>query len=165
MIKALAQRELARYFRTRTSVGWKTQAEAIPHLSPQSRAVADGAVEGSLQGGLVPLVYSFPNGKIDWHFNATDHTPGEAHNDEWQWQLNRMSFWSDLAVAYRATGDERYAEAFVQELRSWIVQCPVPDQHRQWSRIVMENDRGRDSLRRLLDRRLLCLSRFPGNER
>jgi Heparinase II/III N-terminus/Heparinase II/III-like protein len=126
--KALAQRELARYFRTRTSVGWKTQAEAIPHLSPQSRAVADGAVAGSLQGGLVPQIYSFPNGKIDWHFNATDHKPGEAHNDEWQWQLNRMSFWSDLAVAYRATGDEQYAEAFVQELRSWIAQCPVPAQ-------------------------------------
>ena len=126
--KALAQRELARYFRTRISVGWRTQAEAIPHLSPQSRAVADGAVAGSLQGGLVPQIYSFPNGKIDWHFNATDYKAGEAHNDEWQWQLNRMSFWSDLAVAYRATGDERYAEAFVQELRSWIAQCPVPAQ-------------------------------------
>ena len=125
--QALAKRELAQYFRKRTSVGWKTQAEAIPQQSPQSRAVADGAVEGRLQGGLVPLVYSFPDGKIDWHFNATDHKPGEAHNDEWQWQLNRMSFWADLAVAYRVTGDERYAEAFVEELRSWIVQCPVPD--------------------------------------
>jgi len=126
--KSLAQRELAQYFRARTSVGWKTGAAAFPHLSPQSRAIADGAVEGRLQGGLVPLVYSFPDGKIDWHFNATDHIQGEAHNNEWQWQLNRMSFWSDLAVAYRSTGDERYAQAFVQELRSWIVQCPVPDQ-------------------------------------
>jgi len=50
----------------------------------------------------------------------------QARNDEWQWQLNRMSFWSDLATAYRATGDERYANAFVQELRTWIEQCPVP---------------------------------------
>jgi hypothetical protein len=124
--KALAQKELAQYFRKRTTVGWKT--DAIPHLSPQNRAVADAAVQGRLQGGMVPLVYSFPNGEIDWHFNATYHTPGQARNEEWQWQLNRMSFWSDLAIAYRVTGDKRYAEAFVQELRSWIVQCPVPGQ-------------------------------------
>jgi hypothetical protein len=125
--KALAQRELARYFRTRTSVGWKPQTDGSSRISPHSQAVADAAVEGKLEGGMVPLAYAFPNRNIDWHFNATYHTPGQAHNDEWQWQLNRMSFWSDLAVAYRVTGDQRYAEAFVQELRSWIVQCPVPD--------------------------------------
>jgi Heparinase II/III N-terminus/Heparinase II/III-like protein len=125
--KALAQTLLAQYFRKRMSVGWRAESAAIPHLSPASRAIADGAVNGRLQGGMVTLAYSFPNGKIDWHFNATDHTPNETHNDEWQWQLNRMSFWSDLAGAYRQTGDERYSEAFVQELHSWIEQCPVPD--------------------------------------
>jgi len=124
--KPLAQKELANYFRTRSSVGWKSDVVGIPRLSPQSRAIADGAVQGKLQGGQVPLTYSFPDGHIDWHYNATFHTAGQAHNDEWQWQLNRMSFWSDLAAAYRATGDERYATAFVQELRSWIAQCPVP---------------------------------------
>ena len=39
-----------------------------------------------------------------------------------------------MAAAYRATGDPRYAGAFVQELRSWIEQCPVPDH--------MDNDPG-----------------------
>jgi hypothetical protein len=124
---ALAQRELAEYFRYRTSVGWNTETAQTPTLSPESRAIADAAVKGKLQGGMVPLVYSFPNGKIDWHFNATYHVPGQSPNEEWQWQLNRMSSWIDLAVAYRATGNESYAEAFVQELRSWVAQCPVPD--------------------------------------
>src|SRR5580698_5074514 len=92
--RGLAQTLLAQYFRKRSSVGWKTESAAIQHLSAASRAIADGAVDGRLQGGLVTLVYSFPDGKIDWHFNATDHAPNTAHNDEWQWQLNRMSFWS-----------------------------------------------------------------------
>ncbi len=122
-----AQRELVRYFRTRSSVGWNTEYGNHPPLSPDNVEVADAAVQGRFRGGLVPLVYRFPNGNIDWHFNATYYVPGQAPNDEWQWQLNRMSFWSDLAVAYRATGDERYARAFVQELRSWIAQCPVPN--------------------------------------
>ena len=124
---ALAERELAQYFRTRTAVGWRTQTADAPSLSSQSRAIADAAVEGKLQGGYIPLVYSFPHGNIDWHFNPTYRTPGQAPNNEWQWQLNRMYFWSDMAAAYRATGDPRYAEVFVQELRSWIEQCPVPD--------------------------------------
>lgn len=122
-----AQRELALYFRMRASVAWKPDAGNGPPLSSQSRNTADAVVNGKLQGGLIPLVYSFPNGEIDWHLNATDRIPGQAHNNEWQWQLNRMSFWSDLSNAYRATGDERYARAFVQELRTWIAQCPVPD--------------------------------------
>ena len=63
------------YFRTRTAVGWRSQTADAPPLSPQSRAIADAAVEGKLQGGYTPLVYSFPHGNIDWHFNPTYHTP------------------------------------------------------------------------------------------
>jgi hypothetical protein len=122
-----AQKKLAEYFRMRTSVHWKADSTDMPTLSSKSQMIADAAVEGKLQGGLVPLVYAFPQGDIDWHFNLTFHKLGQVPNNEWQWQLNRMSFWSDLAAAYSATRDERYAEAFVQELRSWIAQSPVPD--------------------------------------
>jgi hypothetical protein len=123
----LAVSELARYYRTRSEVSWQSEVSHLDHLSPLSRAVVTAAVEGKFQGGEVPPLYSFPNGNIDWHFNATYHVQGQAPNNEWQWQLNRMSFWNDLSIAYRTNGDERYAQVFVQELRSWIAQCPVPD--------------------------------------
>jgi hypothetical protein len=123
---SLAEKELAHYFRTRTSVGWESDVATSNHLSPLSQLRVVNALKGAFQGGPPP-VYSFPNGRIDWHFNATNNVAGQTPNNEWQWQLNRMSFWSDLSIAYRTTGDERYAAVFVQGLRSWIQQCPPPD--------------------------------------
>lgn len=60
------------------------------------------------------------------HYNATDHVPNTAHNNEWLWQLNRMSWWGTLGDAYAATGDERYAQAWVRQFRSWVQQNPPP---------------------------------------
>jgi hypothetical protein len=124
-----AEKALAVYFRSRNSVRWGSDAEPDePAASKQhDRAVADDAVAGKLQGGGNPLSYAFPNGEIDWHYNATYHEPGMAPDDEWQWQLNRMSFWENLGRAYKSTHDERYAQALVREMRSWVAQCPVPD--------------------------------------
>ncbi|PAW80109.1 MAG: hypothetical protein B9S32_01895 [Verrucomicrobia bacterium Tous-C9LFEB] len=126
---AASEKEFAAYLRRRTSVQWGKATDGSPAsaISPERQKRADDAAEGRVQGGLVPLVYAFPEGKIDWHFNATEKVPGQTLNYEWQWQLNRMSFWPDLAAAYRVTGDEKYARAFSQQLRSWIAQCPVPD--------------------------------------
>jgi hypothetical protein len=126
---ARAEKALATYFRTRTSVTWGPDREAdeSPASAQQDRTIADHAVAGKLQGGGNPLESSFADGKLDWHFNATYHTPGMAPDDEWQWQLNRMAYWDNLGRVYKATGDERYARAFVLEMRSWVAQCPVPD--------------------------------------
>jgi hypothetical protein len=120
----LASHDFSTYLRARKGLIWR--AKNTPPAK-YNRAVADAAVQGKVQGGLVPLVYAFPGGKVDWHYNATNHTQGQAPNDEWQWQLNRMEFWNDMAGAYAATGDERYPKAFVNQLRSWAKQCPVPD--------------------------------------
>ena len=123
---ASTEKDLAQYFRTRTSVGWQSDAVLSNHLSPLSRQIVGNALNGAFQGGSVPPLQSFPDGQIDWHFNATTGSSSQAPNYEWQWQLNRMSFWSDLSIAYRTTGDERYAAVFQKELRSWIQQCPAP---------------------------------------
>lgn len=56
--------------------------------------------------------------KIDW---TVDHS--YDHYDEWVWQLNIHYCWVNLADAYWATGDEKYAKAFVRQLNSWIDQC------------------------------------------
>lgn len=50
----------------------------------------------------------------------TEKTP--PFNPEWTWQLNRMSFWEDLAKAYLATRNEKYAQAFADQLRDWLDQ-------------------------------------------
>ncbi|MBR7105190.1 MAG: alginate lyase family protein [Lentisphaeria bacterium] len=69
--------------------------------------------------------YTFPNKKIDWHFNMTAGIPGML-DDEWQWQLNRMHWFNDMAGMYLKTKDPAYPATFVRQLRSWAVSCPMP---------------------------------------
>ncbi|MBR4517949.1 MAG: alginate lyase family protein [Victivallales bacterium] len=59
--------------------------------------------------------------RIEWSFNPTEH-----NYHEWTWGLSRHVFWQELGKAYWATGDEKYARAFVAQLRSWIIDNPVP---------------------------------------
>ena len=59
--------------------------------------------------------------KVEWDINPT-----ELKYNEWTWQLSRHPFWTELGRAYWATGDEKYAKAFVSQLRSWIIDNPVP---------------------------------------
>ena len=79
---------------------------------------ADRAVRGEV--AVVGVAHAFPDGRIDWLFNATEGRV--AFNPEWTWQLNRMYFWSALAEAYSATGDEKYARAFVRQFSDWFAQ-------------------------------------------
>ena len=67
------------------------------------------------------LSYKFSK-KIDWTFNASPD--GYV---EWTWQLNRHYHWSTLAAAYRKTGNEKYAECFVEQFTSWVRQAVAPD--------------------------------------
>ena len=59
---------------------------------------------------------------MDWFSNPTFN-----QYKEWTWQLSRHPEWAILAERYRATGDERYAVAFVRFFRSWVRQAPVPE--------------------------------------
>ncbi len=119
----LATHEWATYLRQRTSVPWFIDPrEKGASVRGFDLKVANNAVAGKLQGGYVNLLHAFPDGKIDWAYDPTGKTPDMPPNHEWVWQLNRMMFWEDLAGAYAATGDERYAETFVNHLRSWVAQ-------------------------------------------
>jgi hypothetical protein len=120
---ATAQHELANYYRQRTDPAWKFDAASEPSTKDP---VAEDAVNGTVQGGLVPPKHTFDDNKIDWFYNETFVIPGLAHNQEWQWQLCRMSFWANLGNAYRATKDERYAQAWVTQFRTFVVECPPP---------------------------------------
>lgn len=134
-----ARQRLATWLRSRNQpplalVTWRF----TPHRAPAPDATgirynaarADAAAQGRVVGGLVELEAVFPDNRIDWFHDETKAraSRGEsvAHNAEWQWQLNRMAFWGDLAGAYRISGDERYARAWVTQFRSFIEQCPAP---------------------------------------
>ena len=79
---------------------------------------ADHAVKGEVS--VVGIPHEFPDGRIDWLFNPTSKKG--PFNPEWTWQLNRMYFWTAFAEAYSATGDEKYARAFVRQFSDWFAQ-------------------------------------------
>ncbi len=113
----------ATYLRNRKGYKWIENEIAVSY----NKSVAEDALSGKVQGGYLPLFHSFPKGKIDWLYNATKNAPHQSLDYEWQWQLNRMLFWSDMARAYLETRDEQYPKAFARQLHSWIAQCPIPE--------------------------------------
>jgi len=135
---ATADHAWADYLRKRTSVPWLFHERAadgsqvsVDYRHPQrnpdfKNQSADDAAGGKVIGGLVQVTYTWPDNNINWFYNATGSTP--PYNNEWQWQLCRMMFWNDMASAYRATGDEKYALAWANQLRSFVGKAPVPSQ-------------------------------------
>ncbi|WP_175477016.1 alginate lyase family protein [Ruania alba] len=81
-----------------------------------------GAAERIVRGELISCSrpHPFP-GEIDW---TLDPTP-EGYR-EWTMQLNRHPEWSILALRYRETGDERFADSFVRMFLGWVRRVLVP---------------------------------------
>ena len=94
-------------------------------------AEAEAAARGEVS--VVGVAHAFPDGRIDWLFNPTGKD--RPFNPEWTWQLNRMYFWGALAQAYEATGDERYAKAFVRQFTDWFSQTGGIPPERDYNRV------------------------------
>lgn len=120
-----AKTALDQYLRERSLVTWWFDPHDIDRNIEFNKTSADNAVRGCVNP--IAIEHTFPDGEIDWFYNATKARDDLPDNNEWHWGLNRMAFWIDLARAYSATGDERYAEAWVKQLRSWIRSAPCPD--------------------------------------
>jgi hypothetical protein len=75
----------------------------------------------------IPVVFE---GEIDWL-----HQPGD--DPEWVYAFNRMRYWICLGQAYALTGDEKYAQAFVNQLCHWIknVKKDDPKNSKAWRSI------------------------------
>jgi hypothetical protein len=121
---AAAQHAWAGYLRQR-ALPWNFDYRTPARKADFHNAIAERAVNGTLAGGNnVETLASWPDNNIDWFHNETKiHGPLDY---EWQWQLCRMGFWTDMATAYRATGDERYPQAWAKQLASFVAECPVP---------------------------------------
>ncbi len=60
---------------------------------------------------------------LDHHADITLYTAG-GPDIRVLWELNRMGHLVTLALAYRLTGDERFAETFFAHIESWMEQNP-----------------------------------------
>lgn len=125
----LAGSELVSYLRQREGKHW-LHASFNP-AAPESgirydRVRAENAVKGKITPShLAPLWHTFEDNVINWYHNETVNGP-TPYNREWQWQINRMSFWADMASAYRTTADEKYPQAWETQFMSFLAQCPPP---------------------------------------
>ena len=46
-------------------------------------------------------------------------------DNEVRWQLHRVAWWQSLGLAYRSTGDEKYAKEWIFEFNDWAVKNPL----------------------------------------
>lgn len=75
-------------------------------------ARADLVLDYDLEwSGIPPEINDI--GEIDWQHNI-------LQNREWLFRLNRHSWWPLLGLAYKRSGDERYAKAFATQMSAWI---------------------------------------------
>lgn len=110
-----AKHALAAYYRQRTGVPWTFNPHQIDrNVEGGERAVAGVA---DMVAGKGFFGRRMPNGDLQWIDN-----PEPA-------RFPTRVYWFDaLGKAYWATGDERYTRAWLWQLRSWIRQCPAPDE-------------------------------------
>jgi heparan-sulfate lyase len=45
-------------------------------------------------------------------------------DDEIRWQLHRVYWWQSLGLAYRSSGDEKFAKEWVYQFRDWVRKNP-----------------------------------------
>jgi len=78
------------------------------------------------------------------HFCGDDINWGTrpVPDNEWVWQLNRMSFWGSMARAYWHTGDEKYAKEWAYQLVDWTRKNPNDEQHKHAWRSIEAGIRG-----------------------
>ena len=90
-----------------------------PKLSAALKETAERALRHELRSCGVTMKFGE---KIDWFANPTFN-----QYKEWTWQLSRHSELKALAEAYRATGEERYAQGCVELFDSWVKQAIRPE--------------------------------------
>jgi len=63
-------------------------------------------------------------------------------DNEWVWQLNRMNFWNAMGRAYWHTADEKYAQAWGEQLIDWVSKNPNDKEHSYAWRSIEAGIRG-----------------------
>jgi len=124
---------LARFFEGATNA--ETQhliAEHVPAYRDETVAVADEVCQRRFDLlGYRGLTFGDP---VDWHLDPIAArraprvhwsrldplNPASVGDSKVVWELNRHQWLVRLGVAYRLTGDERYARTFADDVRAWM---------------------------------------------
>jgi len=134
-----AAEELLNYYRQRTSVKHPVDRnkrnESLDNIANENDIqTADNALKHIFVGQSAYPPH-FCGDDIDW---GTRPVP----DNEWVWQLNRMSFWSSLARTYWHTGDEKYAKEWAYQLVDWTRKNPNDADHKHAWRSIEAGIRG-----------------------
>jgi Heparinase II/III N-terminus/Heparinase II/III-like protein len=112
--------------REKSKVKWNIN----PADKPTKAASSDYPAAEKIMNHLIEPSMSAPEAflgkKINWEFNPVD--PKEPYfTKEWTWcNVNRMPFWNSLGRAYWSTLDEKYAKEWIDQVKSWVNDNPVP---------------------------------------
>jgi heparan-sulfate lyase len=132
-------RELLNYYKQRNSVNHpinrSLKASSKGYIATEKDfETANNALKHIFVGQPAYPPY-FCGDDIDW---GTRPVP----DNEWVWQLNRMSFWDAMAKAYWHTGDEKYAKAWGEQLIDWTRKNPNDENHKYAWRSIEAGIRG-----------------------
>lgn len=133
----LAARELLTYFRSRTQVLHPVSLQ-LKAESEQATAtdfdLANNALRHVMRGQ--PAYPLFDVGKdIDWSSRPVP-------DNEWVWQLNRMSFWTAMAKSYTQSKEPQYAWSWAHQFTDWVRKNPRDAQHAHAWRSIETGIRG-----------------------
>jgi heparan-sulfate lyase len=134
-----AAKELLNYYKLRNSVNHPVdrnlKASSKGNIaSEKDFETADNALKHIFVGQPAYPPH-FCGEDIDW---GTRPVP----DNEWVWQLNRMSFWEAMGKVYWHTGDEKYAKAWGEQLMDWTRKNPNDEAHKYAWRSIEAGIRG-----------------------
>lgn len=134
----VAARYLLNYFRERASVKHPIDRQFLKQpenpASEKDLEMANNALAHIMVGQ--PAYPPFFVGEdINW-----DSRP--VNDNEWVWQLNRMTFWEAMAKSYWQTGQEKYAQAWSRQMMDWVEKNPRDEDHQYAWRSIEAGIRG-----------------------
>jgi heparan-sulfate lyase len=118
-----AGKELLNYYRNRKTVkhpDFNVGDEARfrgKDIGKANQVKADNALEHKFQPQKGYGYYDYGT-DINWDF-------WPVKDNEVRWQLHRVTWWQPMGMAYRSTGDEKYAKEWIFQFRDWAKKNPL----------------------------------------
>ena len=118
-----AGKELLHYYRNRKNIkhpdfrlGDEARFKGVA-IGKANQEKADNALEHKFQPQKGYGYYDY--GKdINWKY-------WPVKDNEVRWQLHRVTWWEPMGMAYRSSGDEKYAKEWVYQFRDWAKKNPL----------------------------------------